>query len=159
MTPYEPILDEPPADLTDEQVQEQSLYASLPPEEEVETPLKTREEVEALKLSWLRDPCWDIEDTEGFEDYREELRQYHGTQKVIWDNERAETEERQRQQKRRAFSVEALHDDIDAACFRLGRLDDRGEMTGAEFAQIDAILILAKCVLSVAQQISNLPLE
>jgi hypothetical protein len=34
---------------------------------------KTNEEIEALKLNWAKDPCWDIEDTEGFEEHREEL--------------------------------------------------------------------------------------
>lgn len=34
---------------------------------------KTIEEVDALKLNWIKDPCWDIEETEGFEDHREEL--------------------------------------------------------------------------------------
>ena len=34
---------------------------------------KTREEVEELKVAWMNDAIWDIEDTEGFEEYREEL--------------------------------------------------------------------------------------
>lgn len=36
--------------------------------------MKTREEVDALKKSWLKDGCFDIEDTEGFEEYRDELK-------------------------------------------------------------------------------------
>ena len=35
--------------------------------------IRTPEEIEALKKNWLQDPCWDIEDTEGFEAHREEL--------------------------------------------------------------------------------------
>lgn len=35
--------------------------------------MKTREEVESLKANWAADPCWDIEATEGFEEYRDEL--------------------------------------------------------------------------------------
>jgi len=35
--------------------------------------MKTREEVNALKLSWLKNPCWDIQDTGGFEEYGVEL--------------------------------------------------------------------------------------
>lgn len=38
--------------------------------------MKTKDEVQALKDSWLKDPCWDIEDTEGFEDHYEELLAY-----------------------------------------------------------------------------------
>lgn len=34
---------------------------------------KTRAEIEALKANWLGDPCWDIEETEGFEAHRSEL--------------------------------------------------------------------------------------
>lgn len=35
--------------------------------------MKTRAEVNELKENWQVDPCWDLEDTEGFEDYRKEL--------------------------------------------------------------------------------------
>jgi len=38
--------------------------------------MKTAEEIEALKLEWASDPCWDLEDTEGFEDHREDLLAY-----------------------------------------------------------------------------------
>ena len=37
---------------------------------------KTNEEIEALKENWKRDPIWDIEDTEGFQDHRMELIEY-----------------------------------------------------------------------------------
>ena len=39
--------------------------------------MKTREEVEVLKNSWLKDPIWDIYDTEGFEEYREFWHSFH----------------------------------------------------------------------------------
>lgn len=29
--------------------------------------MKTRKDIEVLKANWLRDPCWDVEGTEGFE--------------------------------------------------------------------------------------------
>lgn len=35
--------------------------------------IPSREDVENLKASWAKDGCWDIEETEGFEAYREEL--------------------------------------------------------------------------------------
>jgi hypothetical protein len=38
-----------------------------------QAPVKTQAEIDALKHEWQRDPCWDIEETEGFEAYREEL--------------------------------------------------------------------------------------
>lgn len=34
---------------------------------------KTPQQVDELKSQWLREGCWDIENTPGFEDYREEL--------------------------------------------------------------------------------------
>jgi hypothetical protein len=37
---------------------------------------KTHDEIEALKKNWLNDPCWDIEDTEGFEEHHDELYIY-----------------------------------------------------------------------------------
>ena len=37
---------------------------------------KTREDVERLKEEWKKDGCWDICDTEGFEEYRDELQQF-----------------------------------------------------------------------------------
>ena len=35
--------------------------------------MKTKQELDDLKANWKADPCWDIEDTEGFEEHREEL--------------------------------------------------------------------------------------
>ena len=56
--------------------------------------MATRDEIEKLKESWLNDPCWDIEDTEGFEEHREELLAYHDQMRVQWkaaaDKRRAE---------------------------------------------------------------------
>lgn len=46
--------------------------------------MATRDEIEKLKESWLKDPCWDIEDTEGFEEHREELLAYHDQMRVQW---------------------------------------------------------------------------
>lgn len=46
--------------------------------------MKTRDEVEQLKRQWSQDPIWDIEDTEGFEDYREELRAYREEKWQEW---------------------------------------------------------------------------
>lgn len=37
---------------------------------------KTRKEIEELKRGWASDPCFDIEDTEGFEDVRDELIEF-----------------------------------------------------------------------------------
>ena len=49
--------------------------------------MKTREEVEDLKRDWTRDPIWEVEDTEGFEDYKTELEIYLLKWKIKWENE------------------------------------------------------------------------
>lgn len=46
--------------------------------------MKSRKDVEKLKSQWKDDPCWDIEDTEGFEDYYDELIAYRQTQEKKW---------------------------------------------------------------------------
>ena len=53
--------------------------------------VKTNNEIEELKLSWKRDPIWDLEDTEGFEDYRGELKAYSENCNAQWE-ERAKKE-------------------------------------------------------------------
>jgi hypothetical protein len=37
---------------------------------------RTQEDINELKADWLQDPCWDIEDSAGFEAHREELTSY-----------------------------------------------------------------------------------
>ena len=50
--------------------------------------MKEPNELEALKRSWKRDPCFDIEDTEGFEEHREELLAYRKEQEALWKEQR-----------------------------------------------------------------------
>lgn len=49
--------------------------------------MKTREEVEHLKANWIADPCYDLEETEGFEEYREELYDFAQKQKIKWEED------------------------------------------------------------------------
>jgi len=46
--------------------------------------MKTPQEIEKLKNDWIYDPCWDIEDTDGFEDHREELLAFAEKQRAQW---------------------------------------------------------------------------
>lgn len=46
--------------------------------------MKTREEVQWLKAQWLEDPCWDIEETEGYADYYDELSAFRQRQESKW---------------------------------------------------------------------------
>ena len=56
--------------------------------------MKSREELENLKRNWKQDPCYDIEDTEGFEEYREELLAFSKEQQAIWEKQREEHHKR-----------------------------------------------------------------
>lgn len=46
--------------------------------------MKSFSEIEELKSQWESDPCWDIEDTEGFEDHEEELKFHRKQKEVEW---------------------------------------------------------------------------
>lgn len=48
----------------------------------------TRQDLEKLKSDWARDPCWDIEDTEGFESFRDELLAFSEQKTREWDREK-----------------------------------------------------------------------
>jgi hypothetical protein len=45
------------------------------------------EELEELKRQWLRDPIWDLESSEGFEAYRQQLKEFADTMRVRWATE------------------------------------------------------------------------
>jgi hypothetical protein len=53
---------------------------------------KTLEEIEKLKRDWKDDPCWDIEDTVGFEEHKEELLDF----RLKVEAERAEARTKKR---------------------------------------------------------------
>ena len=46
---------------------------------------KTKKQVDDLKANWCGDPCWDIEDTEGFEAHREDLLAFRKHMEEQWD--------------------------------------------------------------------------
>lgn len=50
--------------------------------------MASRKDISKLKAEWLADPCWDIEDTEGFEADREELIAFSKEQYALWEAER-----------------------------------------------------------------------
>lgn len=49
---------------------------------------KTREDIEKLKRDWESDPCWDIYDTEGYEEYRDELVTFQRECEAKWEKRR-----------------------------------------------------------------------
>lgn len=72
-------------------------------------PKKTREEIEALKKDWFRDPCWDIEDTEGFEGHRKELAEFHKQSEAKW------TEDARKRDQAEDARVRARAQELDCA--------------------------------------------
>lgn len=55
--------------------------------------MKTQNEIDALKKSWMKDPCWDIYSTEGFEEHSEELKMFQEEQERKWKNEAQERDD------------------------------------------------------------------
>lgn len=49
--------------------------------------MKTIAEVQNLKAQWVNNPCWDLEETEGFEAYRRELLAFSEHMKQTWECE------------------------------------------------------------------------
>ena len=46
--------------------------------------MKTKEEVEELKRNWMNDPCWDIENTQGFTEWYEDLYAFRMEKEYEW---------------------------------------------------------------------------
>lgn len=67
---------------------------------------KTREEIEALKRDWKNDPDWDIEDTAGFEAYRDELKAFSDKCEAEW--EKADEERQAREDKELEEELERI---------------------------------------------------
>jgi len=59
----------------------------------------TREQVEKLKADWSKDPCWDIEDSEGFEEFHDELLAFRN------QKEAESKEEERRERRQRSFLI------------------------------------------------------
>lgn len=47
-------------------------------------------EVKTLKENWKSDPIWDIENTEGFEDHKVELKDYRLAMETSWTKQNEE---------------------------------------------------------------------
>lgn len=71
--------------------------------------MKTEEEVRALKVNWQADPMWDIEDTEGFEEHREELLAFRQKCEEGWAKAAAYRNERSTKYQRDC-AVQAVND-------------------------------------------------
>ena len=99
---------------------------------------KTKEEVELLKKSWVNDPIWDIETTEGFEDHVEELRKYRIEQELLWENQRYEKE--QQAAKAKEAAVKNLCDSLGIDNYKLGAFLYVHREKQAEYEEIISLL-------------------
>ena len=52
--------------------------------------MATQDEIEKLKKNWLADPCWDIEDEDGFGEHYEELLKFRKDTEAAWQLEEEE---------------------------------------------------------------------
>lgn len=80
--------------------------------------MKERSEIDKLKGEWSMDPCWDIEETEGFEDHKSELIEYRKNMEAHWEykrnNEIADGMQRTGIKDREVFlQIEYLKNDIE----------------------------------------------
>ena len=48
---------------------------------------KTKQELDDLKAQWKSDPCWDLYNTEGFEEHKDELYAYQEKMERKWADE------------------------------------------------------------------------
>ncbi len=46
--------------------------------------MREQNELEALKRNWEHDPCYDIEEAEGFEEHKEELLAFRKEREAHW---------------------------------------------------------------------------
>ena len=68
---------------------------------------RTPEEIADLKSQWQNDPCWDIENTEGFEAHREELAAYREAIDAFYDAQFHAVAEARRAEQRKIWGENA----------------------------------------------------
>jgi hypothetical protein len=49
--------------------------------------MATQDEIEKLKKNWIADPCWDLENEDGFGEHREELLKFRLETESAWQLE------------------------------------------------------------------------
>lgn len=84
--------------------------------------MKTKQELDDLKANWKGDPCWEIEDTEGFEEHRVELLAWRQEYERKWYEQQAK--ERQEKADKLGCSVEMV-ETLELLEFRIGQLERR----------------------------------
>jgi len=101
--------------------------------------MKSRDEIKKLKKSWTSNPCWDIEDTEGFEEHKGELRKYRFAMEAKWREEH----ERKAAADHLAIAKQLLAGDVHPV--ENGNLS-RAAIAHAMIAQVEATQALVKAL-------------
>lgn len=133
---------------------------------------KSPEDIQRLKESWLHDPCWDIEDTEGFEDHMEELLAFRKQKEAEWEDKRVASQTARREHVMNITGIGKADPDIlDALCTwgeieravasqdeYIGSFATREAIVMAELAgaQIRAMLLLAAQVKRIADALESM---
>jgi hypothetical protein len=106
--------------------------------------MKTREEVESLKRSWRNDPIWDIEDTEGFEEHREELLAFRVEMEEKWAIER--DAEREKMHPKRIGGYRLLIDEMVDTI-------NNNQSPNYEYVNAQTQLIIARALIDIAESL------
>lgn len=69
---------------------------------------RTVEEIEKLKRNWKSDPHWDLYDTDGFEEHKDELKAYQEECEAKWKEER-EKEEKAIDEQAESLGIKGLY--------------------------------------------------
>jgi len=131
---------------------------------------KTSEEIQALKDSWLKDPCWDIEHTEGFEEHEAELLEFHNQQTAVWDEKKKARKQERLMKVMRETSIDdfelaqtistfsEIEDQVASQDRYIGEFSSRPEIVQAELTQAlaRATLLLVAQVKRVADALENM---
>ena len=87
----------------------------------IETGLRSPEEIQDLKTRWLGDGTWNIEETEGFESHRAELLSY----RIAHEKKNAEQRAREDELRQQNLAIEATNLSLsESATDRILRLEN-----------------------------------
>lgn len=132
--------------------------------------MPTKAELDKLKESWLKDPCWDIEETEGFEEHKEELRAFRLEKESEWEIEAKDERERRDALVRERTGVLDLdiisvlntwgeiENSVSSQDRYINQFDNVTDQVKVELmqAQVRATLLMAAQVKRVADALENL---
>lgn len=124
---------------------------------------KTAQEIQALKDNWVKDPCWDIETEEGFEEYAEELLAFRLQKEAEWQSETEEAIAR----RARVVTVETgiTHSSIQQNIHTFGEIEKQLKRNQNGFTskveeiaiqQVRATLLLAAQVARIADVLEDM---